>query len=406
MSDSNDIDSTEAQTRRDYLKYSGAVVGGGLLAGCNSNGIESTSTPGTPTDSTTSTTTKDESYSVTMAPAGTVEFEEPPESAFTVLIHHADMALALGHGNAINAMYRPGLFGGLYNMFLDRLDGVSVEWTGLIDSWNIGKETLYELDSDIHLADPAYMTVMDNWDVTDVEEVRKNIAPWFGNAYSDHHRDPPDAWAEQYEYYTLWEIFEKVAAVFQREDRYRALAEIHTDLVSKIKTNRPAEPERPRVARVQMGLSDSGLSIYPFNINDPGFEQAHLRPLGVEDAFSDIEGYTQVDLEALVEADPDVILATHAMGPERNFAEIKAHLEGDSVAQQITAVENGRIYPMAIRYGGPIANVFQLEMAAKQVYPEQFGNWPTAESGSYPSFSTSEQLFDRQNVADSINGAF
>jgi iron complex transport system substrate-binding protein len=339
-----------------------------------------------------------------MSPVGTVEFEKPPESAFTVLVHHADMALALGHGDAINAMYAAEQFSGLYGMFVDRLDGVSVDWTDLINSWNIGKETLYELDSDVHLADPAYMTVMDNWDAADVEEVQTNISPWFGNAYSDRHRDPPETWAEQYEYYTLWEIFEKVAAVFQREDRYRALAEIHTDLVSEIETNRPAETERPRVARVQMGLSDGDLSIYPFNINDPGFEQAHLRPLGVEDAFSDVEGYTEVDLEALVEADPDVILATHAMGPDRNFGEIKAHLEADSVAQQITAVENGRIYPMAIRYGGPIANLFQLEMAAKQVYPGQFGDWPTSDGKSYPAFSTSEQLFDYQQVADIING--
>ncbi|CQH64190.1 ABC-type transport system periplasmic substrate-binding protein (plasmid) [Halobacterium hubeiense] len=400
----------EAPTRRDYLKFGGSLVGGGLLAGCTGqtdSESPSTQTAADDTETATETTSSgSESYSVTMSPVGTVEFDSPPESAFTVLVHHADMALALGYGDAINAMYAPELFGGLYNMFLDRLDGVPVEWTDLINSWNIDKETLYELDSDVHLADPAYMTVMDSWDAADVEEVQTNISPWFGNAYSDRHGEPPEAWAKNYEYYTLWEIFEKVAAVFQREDRYQALAAIHSEIVSELESNRPAESERPRVARVQMGISDGALSIYPFNLNDPGFEQAHLRPLGVEDAFADVEGYTQVDLEALVEADPDVILATHALGPERNFDEIKSHLESDRVAQQITAVESGRVYPMAIRYGGPIANLFQLEMAAKQVYPEQFGTWPDSAGTSYPAFSVSKQLFDRQAVADIINGDF
>ena len=208
MSDDNKPRTTVAPTRRDYVKYSGAVIGGGLLAGCSGGGTDSSTDTGpndgtnsssTPTEgvtgstmsSGTETTADEESYSVTMSPAGTVTFDAPPKSAFTVLVHHADMALALGRGNAINAIYSPSNFGPLYDLFLERLDGVSVEWADLPNSWNIGKETLYELDSDVHLADPAYMTSMDGWATEDIEEVRANVAPWFGNAYSDRHRDPP-----------------------------------------------------------------------------------------------------------------------------------------------------------------------------------------------------------------------
>ncbi|AHG01573.1 ferrichrome-binding protein (plasmid) [Halostagnicola larsenii XH-48] len=392
----NDTSTTKEPTRRDTLKYGGALAAGVSLAGCSDlTGQAEESTP-----------SASGSYSVTMAPAGEITLEEPPETVFANRIHHADMALALGHGGSINGLYSPENFGTLYDLFLERLEAVTTEWATLPNSWNIGKERLYELDSDLHLADPAYMTVMDSFDRDDIEEIGENVSPWFGNAYSDSHREPPAAWADDYQYYTLWEIFEKVAAVFQEEKRYQEFTEIRTDLLSRIEANLPPERDRPRVARLQTGLSDGELSIWPFPMNDPGYEQAHLRPLGAEDAFTDLEAYGTIDLEALVEADPDVILNTHAMGPTRNFVETKDHLETDPVARAISAVENDRVYPLAIRYGGPIAHLFQLEMGAKELYPEAFGEWPRYEGGAYPEFSESEQLFDRQRVADIINGEF
>jgi iron complex transport system substrate-binding protein len=42
-------------------------------------------------------------------------------------------------------------------------------------------------------------------------------------------------------------------------------------------------------------------------------------------------------------------------------------------------------------YQGPIIHLFQLEQAAQDLYPEEFGG---------------EQLFDRQRVADIVTGAF
>lgn len=72
-----------APTRRDYVKYGGAVVGGGLLAGCagdsSSDRVETdTSTP-TETTREETETPEDTSYSVTMEPVGTVEFDAVPE---------------------------------------------------------------------------------------------------------------------------------------------------------------------------------------------------------------------------------------------------------------------------------------------------------------------------------------
>ncbi|WP_283402452.1 ABC transporter substrate-binding protein [Halorubrum sp. DM2] len=405
---SNEDTAHEAPTRRDYVKYGGTVVGGGLLAGCTGDGGGDSPETDTSTEGSTNEETEnpeDASYSVNMSPVGTVEFKEPPQSIFTVLVHHADMALALGYGDAINAMYSPTEFDSRYRLFLDRLDGVSIDWSDLDNAWNIGKERLYDLDSDIHLTDPAYVVAqMDNWDVADTEEVRENIAPWFGNTLSGEHSQAPSPWTDDYQYYTLWEIFEKVSKVFQEERRYQVLTEIHSNLVSTIQSNLPPEVERPRTAYLNIARTGIQDGIWAYSLNQPGFFRASTRPLRANDAFPDLKQFQRIDREALVAADPDVILRTGSMGEGRNWAEIKNELKNDPVTQEILAVQNDRIHPLAVQYGGPILNLFQLEMAAKELYPERFGQWPSYDGGRYPDFSPEEQLFDHQRVADIING--
>lgn len=51
-------------------------------------------------------------------------------------------------------------------------------------------------------------------------------------------------------------------------------------------------------------------------------------------------------------------------------------------------------------------NLFQLEMTAKQLYPEQFGAWPGYEVGQpYRVIPKDEQLFDRERVATVVTEA-
>lgn len=79
------------------------------------------------------------------------------------------------------------------------------------------------------------------------------------------------------------------------------------------------------------------------------------------------------------------------------------NLRDDPVASQLSAVQNDRVYVQGTRWQGPLMNLFQLEMTAKQVYPEQFGAWPAYENGdTYPEFDESERLFDHQRVAEII----
>jgi len=393
----SDTNRDEAPTRREYVKYGGAVVGAGLVAGCTGDSGSDSTPTGTTTD-----TPADESYSVTMEPVGTVEFEEPPETVFTRLTHLAGMAFALGRGDSVNAMHAPDYYDALWNQFTPRLPGVSLDWSGLYSSWDPDKEKLYELDSGVHLADPAWVVQLDSWDTADLEEIRENVSPWFGNSLSDRHQEPPDGWVDRYQYYGLWEQFEKVAQAFQEQERYDALAEIHADVLAKIESGLPSRNERPTA--VMAGLSDLE-SPYVYKTNVPGFLAAHVRPLQARDAFGDeTSSGAQIDLEAMLEADPDVIFALGGMHPGTDMQGIRSGLEEHSIGRELSAVQNDRVYAQGARYQGPILNLFQLEMTAKQLHPDRFGEWPAYEAGPYPEIPEDEQLFDRQRVADIING--
>ncbi|MCW8172211.1 ABC transporter substrate-binding protein [Natrialba swarupiae] len=76
-------------------------------------------------------------------------------------------------------------------------------------------------------------------------------------------------------------------------------------------------------------------------------------------------------------------------------------LESDPVASEVTAVQNGRVYPWHEMEQGPILNTFQTEALAKSLYPDVFGE-PTGMEAP----PEDERLFDRQRVADIINGEF
>ncbi|MFH5797162.1 ABC transporter substrate-binding protein [Haladaptatus sp. CMAA 1911] len=399
-------------TRRKYVKYGGAVVVG-LLAGCSSNGSDTipagtatetdtgTDSEAVTTTDTETTTAEDGPYSVAMSPVGTVELETPPENVFTVSPHLAGMTVALGHGDAVNSIYAPEYFDDIWNKFLERLPGVSVNWADVATTWNPGKELLYELDSDLHLADPVYMVaMMDAWGRSDIEEVRNNIAPFFGNMYSNGNTTTPD-WAGGYQYYTLWDMFEKVAQVFRETDRYDALTSIHRNVVSNIESNLPSKGDRPTVANVILAEK----AVYVYNMNGPGFYRAHTRPLGAVDAFERIAVDSSVGYEKLIDADPAILLLTDGMAGGTDMDEKRQQLY-DGATQAISAVENDRIYPLGTRLQGPLVNLFQLEMTAKQLYPERFGEWPTYTGGAYPEIPEEEQLFDRQRLTNIVNGEF
>jgi iron complex transport system substrate-binding protein len=76
-------------------------------------------------------------------------------------------------------------------------------------------------------------------------------------------------------------------------------------------------------------------------------------------------------------------------------------MQNHPIGNQLTAVQEERILPGAWGEQGPIVNLFQTELTARQLYPEEFGEFDLER---YPNVPEDEQLFDRQRIADIVNG--
>ncbi|ELZ65628.1 putative iron-III ABC transporter periplasmic substrate-binding protein [Haloferax prahovense DSM 18310] len=411
----NETDENAGPTRRDYLKYGGALLSGGLLAGCAGQSGDTTSTTTatetateteTETDTAeTTTATPESSYEAELSPVGTVTLDEPPTNVFTHFPWFPDMASALGQGDTVNNLWWDGTVAGL-EYFTAGFDDFDIEWADAAGEYGFTKERLYELDSDLHLVDPAWVSTQDNWNQADIDEVADNIGPWFGNYYSNFNAAPPEEWADGYEHYDLWELFDRVASLYGERERYEALQSVRDEQLTTVEDGLPGDSERPTAA--YLSLSTDLSSIYLLRLNAPGYWNAHTRPLGAVDAFGDEEftgPFQEVDMEALLEADPDVILSLWTVTETVDFDGLKQNLRDDPVGRELAAVQNDRVYPQGTRWQGPLMNLFQTEMTAKQLYPDQFGDWPTYQDGDdYPDFGADEQLFDHGRVEEIVAG--
>jgi ABC-type Fe3+-hydroxamate transport system substrate-binding protein len=393
---SRDEITLDAPTRRDYVKCGSAVVAGGLLAGCTGSSEQTTEA--------TDTSTEDSSYSVTMAPMGEVMFDSVPETVSIFDDVWADHLVALGQQDRIIALGRPE---GYYTGYYEQLPGVSFdasERQSLLSD-GLSKELFYEYDADIHHVDPCRWLSFDSgWSQADFDEVGETVGPFFCNRFSRAHADPPEGECrENYEFYSTWELAAKFSQVYQVENRGEALREVRDEMVDTIQNQLPAETDRPTVALVVYNSGDKMFGTY--EINGPGFAKAHYRPLKPVGAFADSDktyanDYSDVDLEEMVEVDPDVIIHHWDIEPSDRYNAM-LELETDPVGQELSAIQNDRVYVGGTPMQGPIFNLFQLEAAAQQIYPDVFGEFQGVRNTP-----EENKLFDRQRVADIINGDF
>ena len=74
---------------------------------------------------------------------------------------------------------------------------------------------------------------------------------------------------------------------------------------------------------------------------------------------------------------------------------VLTYMRDHAVGGELTAVREGRVYRGGYLNQGPIHNLFLTERAAKQLYPEEFGE-----------VTGDAELFDRGRVADIVAGEF
>ncbi|AHG01563.1 hypothetical protein HALLA_03980 (plasmid) [Halostagnicola larsenii XH-48] len=373
-----------APTRREYVTYGGTAIAGGLgLAGCL-GGDGSADEAGA------------NSHTVSIEPAGSVSFEEVPETYITYKEAWADIAVALGQADGlVGTDLEYGSQEDLNRLFFDELEGVALPLEGVTDirggGETVDKEIIYEIDADVHLVDPLF--VAQNyweWSEADVEEISRNVGPFFGSYIR---RERGYAIEQDYEFYSLYEGFEKAAKLFDQEQRYEAFAELHDDVIGRVEADLPPEQDRPEIGLINAGSEPDAGTFYVLDPTEPGYEMKHYRDLGIRDAFADadLEEGGEADYETLLEYDPDQIFVhwgiTHS---DEEFAETFVEpMENHPVGNRLTAVQEGRVYKGGTAEQGPITNLFQTELLAQDQYPDVFGD---------------RELFDRQRVTDIVDG--
>ncbi|WP_380678278.1 ABC transporter substrate-binding protein [Salinigranum sp. GCM10025319] len=398
---SDDETDDDSLTRRAYLTHGGTVAVGGLLAGCSGDGSEPTPTDdgdgsATPPATETESTATDDSYSVAMAPMGEVAFESVPERWIAYDGGYADMAVALGKSDGITGIGGADRY---YTSVYDELPGVGVDRDRIEAHPEVRtKEEFYELDNDVHLYDPKMLVNWFDWDESDVAEIAENVAPFLGNLIFRR----SDEWHD-YRYYTLYEAFERVARAVREVERYRAFRRFHDEFVADVRARLPPAEERPNVFLTYEGTTEPE-TFSPYRLDDRGTSKKQWRDLGVTDALAgtDIENLSttnrgELDYENLLEVDPEVILVRgHERKSPSEFRDtVLDYMRNHPVGRELRAVQAGRVYRGGYLYQGPIHNLFLTERAAQQLFPGVFGE-----------VTSDERLFDRQRVADIVNGEF
>jgi iron complex transport system substrate-binding protein len=431
---STDRDDT---TRREYVKYGGTVVGGGLLAGCSTQAgtdaassgevssetttatettaTAATETPSSTSESTSETDSADDSWTVAMEPAGTRTFTSVPESYVVYHRGWADIMASLGQFDRLEGMLVPESF--FPTEFYNRLPGVEIDLSGVQNLFggsgdSVDKEVFYELAPDISMIDPYVATDYLGLDDESVEELEETIGPFFGSFM----RRPQ--YTDEHPYYSLYEGTKRAAAVFQQQDRYEALKSFHDEFLSSVRERLPPATNRPSYAYMNMNWWGEFNEVYARKARVSGYQHKPFRDLNVQsennafrDDFAAGKRSLTTDLEGLLEADPEVIVwhggytLVGGYSPgwydgTMNWEEgVVETLRDDPVASEVTAVKEGRILPGNVIEAGPVTNLFNTEDIAKQLYPEEFGEFKPGE------YDEEERLFDRQRLAEIVTGS-
>ncbi|MBI3828014.1 MAG: ABC transporter substrate-binding protein [Planctomycetes bacterium] len=340
-------------------------------------------------------------YTVSMSPMGEVRFAHVPERVVTLDANYNDILIAvreepklLATGSNIN--FNDSFYAELTDVKV-RIDRDKLKYMYGQGGTMFDKELLYALHADVYHIDPLQLARSRGWTKADVEEIARNVGPFFANRYS---RENSYSGEEPYEYYTVWELAEKVSQVYRQPQRIARLKALYDTLIASIQKKLPPLEKRKRIGLV---IYNNG-KFLPFSLLRNGFGQAQYPLIGALDAFENIKASTygdggrgtSVDLEGLLALNPEILIVPWAIYPgARPTYERLLKLKEDPLAQKLTALQEGRVYPGGTPLQGPIDFIFQIEMAAKQVYPEFFG--PYRDDQKYP---PAEQLFDRKQMIE------
>lgn len=352
-------------------------------------------------------------YSVEFSPCGVIEFEKVPEKILTSQESYNDILISFNKGSNIKAVNSADKF--YYEFFNDLKITNILNKNGLIQISTgrntYDKELFYSVNANIHHIDPVTLAMTKSWGKSDVEEISKNIGPFFANRYSIENKKPNHL--KDYKFYTLDEINLKFGEVYKKEMTAKKINEFTEKFILSIKNKLPKKSKPKSIAIVY--LCKKG--IVPFNSTSNGYGFSQYKIFKCEDAFKNkgIKTYsyegnfgTMLDKETLLLANPDIIIINEGIYIDKKYKFFSRRTEillnefnkfkNDQLLKDVPAFKNNNIILGGVYDQGPITRIYQIEMLAKQLYPEIFGKFK--ENHNY---KIEEQLFSRDELRRIIN---
>lgn len=350
---------------------------------------------------------EEKGYFVKMSPVGNVKFKKVPTKILTAQETYNDILVSFNKENGISAV---GSMDKFFDDFYKDLNIIPKIDKNNIIQISVGrnmydKELFYSLNADIHHIDPVALSLTKGWKPSDINEISNNIGPFFANRYSIENKKPLHL--KDYKFYTLEEITLKFGEVYKKEDTAKKLNKFTKNLIKKIQNKLPKNNKKT-IAIVYLCRK----GIVPFDSESDGYGLSQYKILNCKDAFKSkgIKTYsyegnfgTMLDKETLLLANPDIIIINEGVyiNDKYRFFSKRTKLlinefekfKKDPLLKDIPAFKNNKIILGGIYDQGPIIRIYQLEMLAKQLYPEIFGIFRNNHS-----YLENEQLFSRDEL--------
>lgn len=342
---------------------------------------------------------------VTLEPAGTWHVRETPRRFVAYQSIEAEIAIAVGRGDGLVAMFDRDHLATLGRLFYRQLPGIAVDLAGVVElpfAEQMDQELFYGLEADALLIDPRLPAAFWGWSAGDIGRVAERVAPFFGN-FIRYPRD--ESWGPPYRSYTIDEYGATLAELLGRGDRYRRLAAFREGTVERVRSLLPPPDERPAICLLNIGSDPAAGRFYLVDVAAGGARVRHYRDLGLAQAWDAAElvtgEYGACDYETLAAIDPPVIVVQWALtkcdGPDDFHERFVAPMRAHPVGRRLRAVAGDRVLPGGTGEQGPLTHLFQLEMAAQQLFPERFGAWRWGDAPGRP-------VFDRAALAALVRG--
>jgi len=333
---------------------------------------------------------------VEIAPAGTWYVRQPPRRFVAYQSIEAEIALALGVGDGLVAMFDRPHLATLDRLFYSQLPGFGRPLDDVMDlpfGDRVDRELFLSLEAEAALIDPRLPIAHWGWSPEELGRVAGHLGPFVGNFI----RYPRDgSWGPSYQRYTIEQYAGRLAQLFRAEDRWRRLARFRDGTLAAVQDRLPPQDQRPAICVLNINSDPETGRFYLVDIAG-GARSRHYRDLGLQTAADEttpgVGKWGVCDYETLAAIDPPVLVVQWALsktdGPEDFRQRFVEPMQAHPIGRRLRAVRENRIWPGGTGEQGPITHLFQVEMTAQQLFPDEFGAWRWGEVPAEP-------LFDRE----------